>query len=461
MKIRITLALAVLAPVSMLALLGWVLGLHGTAGLLRVEIVSRVALLAAAALGLSPAVLALAGLLNRWNPKIGTRHRTPVAILASAGIILALCGFAYLAGFPASPATDTTPRLVVAATSGPNGIPDVAIATNSRAPVRQTLTWGTGDTQTTLTEESVSRQHVFTLHDLKPATEYWYRVDGGRDYRFSTAATASQPLRFAVGSDAHYGASDSRNDLTAKMLSRIASPANRFDYFFSLGDNVEFGFRPEQWNNARASFAALQAVIPSVFAAGNHDALFTGLGRYLDFCYPASLGTDGRARLWYRFDVGNVHFIVLDLEWSAEAFTAAQATWLEQELQSIPADDWTIIMNHGFYYGSGSVVRGWRWHDNPDTITRVTPLFERYGVDVVFSGHAHQMELLDKSGTTYVIAGAFGGIPDGPRTYASPASRWYAAGVYGYVDVSVDASSLVIIFRDSDGSELKTTTLHK
>ncbi len=461
MRTRIATVLAVLSPVVDFALLGWLFHLHGTMGLLRVEKLFLVALFGASAISLSPVVLTLVSFAKRGNPRVSSRLRTAVVILASAGILTALFGFGFIAGFPVSPAGDTAPRLLVASGFGTNGIPNVAIVTDSRTPERVTLTWGGVNDQTTVREDDTSRQHVFMLRDLKPATEYWYRVNDGPEYRFSTADPASRPLHFAVASDAHFGASDSRNDLTAKMLAQVSAPANHFDYFFSLGDNVEFGFRPEQWAKARAAFSHALSVTPTIFAAGNHDAMFTGLDRYLNYCYPANVENTNGTRLWHRFDAGNVHFIVLDLEWSAEAFTKAQAAWLEQELRSIPADDWTIVMNHGFYYGSGSVVRGWKWYDNPDTITRVTPVFEKYGVDVVFSGHAHQMELLEKSGVTYAIAGAFGGIPDPARTYESPASLWYRAAAYGYVDVLVDDSSLVITFRDHDGADLKTTTLYK
>ena len=55
--------------------------------------------------------------------------------------------------------------------------------------------------------------------------------------------------------------------------------------------------------------------------------------------------------------------------------------------RALRAGDWKIVMSHGFYYGSGSVQDGWQWYDNPETIKAVTPLFEKYGVNLVFSGH--------------------------------------------------------------------------
>jgi acid phosphatase type 7 len=128
-------------------------------------------------------------------------------------------------------------------------------------------------------------------------------------------------------------------------------------------------------------------------------------------------------------------------------------------LKSIPAEDWTVVMNHGYYYASGSAIRGWTWYDNRETIGLITPLFEKYDVDLVFSGHAHQMELLNQNGVTYVIAGAFGGIPDPEREYVSPASLWYASGQYGYVDVTIGVDQAAIVFTDQDGRVLHTASV--
>ena len=420
-----------------------------------------IGMLVLAVLGGLPIALFLIGRL--LHSKSTSKHRfgISIAVLSPLALVVTSFGFGYVGGFPPRQLGDTDPRLIVAASTGSKGIPDVAVIAESSTASRYTLTWGNNESQSTVEETAVSREHVFVLHDLEPATEYRYRVNQSKEYSFSTPDAVSRPLRLAIGSDAHFGAASSRNDLTERMLAQVADPANRFDYFFSLGDNVEFGFRPEQWLKAAAAFAPTTAVIPSIFVAGNHDALFTGLQRYLDYAYPERVELKNGARLWHRIDVGNVHFIVLDMEWSAESFTQQQAEWLEAELSATPDEDWIIVMNHGFYYGSGSVTRGWTWYDNKETIRKVTPLFERYGVDLVFSGHAHQMEFLQESGVTYVIAGAFGGDPDPQRKYASPASLWYSSGNYGYVDVTVDTASATITFRDSGGGELKRLVVRR
>ena len=298
------------------------------------------------------------------------------------------------------------------------------------------------------------------LRDLEASGTYTYRINDGQIYSFTTPALDGE-LRFAFSSDAHFGAGDNRADLTAKMLSEIADPANGYDYFFYGGDLVEYGFNAAQWGEALRAFSAATSVIPARFAIGNHESLFAGLNNYEKYAYPEGMDIQSGSRLWYRIDSGNAHFLVLDIEWSAESYTEEQSEWLEAQLKDIPADDWKIVINHGFYYASGSHVDGWDWFDNPETIDAVTPLFEQYGVDIVMSGHNHQMELLEQNGVTYALCGAFGGLPENSRAYTSPASLWYQSGTYGFMDVSISGNECSISFRDSGNAVLNSFVINR
>jgi hypothetical protein len=197
------------------------------------------------------------------------------------------------------------------------------------------------------------------------------------------------------------------------------------------------------------------------YAVGNHDTLLGGLNRWENYCDPANMSLQTGTQLWQRLDVGNVHFLVLDLEWSAESFTQAQSDWLNAQLASIPQNDWKIVIGHGFYYASGSRIDGWNWYDDPETINKLTPIFEKYGVDMVFSGHNHQLELLQKSGVTYAICGAFGGQPDPMQQYISPKSVWHDNGLMAFLDVTVNANTANIVFRDADNNIIKSFTVQK
>ncbi|MDD4873987.1 MAG: metallophosphoesterase [Dehalococcoidales bacterium] len=460
MKKSITTILAFTGVVLVFASLAWAFSLHGTIGLFRVNGFFQLIFILGGVLALVLLLLTLLYLFLKHRGKTGRLRLLSVAIIIMSlpAIIMPITGFSYLSGIFSPGIGDTPPQLFIAAETGAYGIPDMAVTFNTKTNDTNTLKWGYSDMTVTQGEETASKQHVFMMNDLKPDTRYWYQVDDSAPKYFKTPSIDGQ-IRFAVASDAHFGAGNARNDLTAKMLAEIANPDNGFDMFFYLGDLVEYGFQDDQWQEAFQALSNTTSVIPTLLAAGNHDTLFSGFGNYKDYCSVE--GIDSQTDLWYRVDVGNVHFLFLDLEWSAESYTPAQAAWLESQLESIPADDWTIVMGHGFYYASGSEFYGWNWYDNPETIDTITPMFNEYGVDLVFSGHVHQVELLQNSEVTYAICGSFGGIPDPEPDYTSPSSLWYMSGQYAFIDVLIESDLCTLTFRNSDFESLYKFTLGK
>jgi 3',5'-cyclic AMP phosphodiesterase CpdA len=297
------------------------------------------------------------------------------------------------------------------------------------------------------------------LRELEADSDYWYQVDQGPVVRFRTPPGGEQPLRFAVGSDAHVGSSSSQGDLTAKMLNQIGDPAHGFSFFFLLGDMVDFGFRNAEWNEAVALFAPTTGHIPFRPLLGNHDTLFGGAAIFQRYYYPGGMDLKEGSRAWFRIDNGRVHFLCLDLEWSAESLTPEQLTWLEKQLASIPAADWTVVLGHGFTYASGNDYQGWAWYDNPETIAPLVPLFEKYDVDLALAGHAHHLEMLEKNGVTYGIVGAFGGKPDAGLANKSPFSIWSEAGAMAFLDITLGAGNGTLTFRDPNFQEMKSFPL--
>ncbi len=457
---RILVLIALALTISFLA---WLSTLHGTTGVLHVDSSLRLGFIVIIiALLLLGGLFYLRILLNR-NQKAGLSKSLLILIipLMVLEIIFPVSGFVYL-NIPVVESLDIQyPQLLLNDSISSTGIANISVINYTSNPEKETLTWGTLENESSITENTVTRQHLFSLNDLKPVTEYHYKINNGPVYYFNTSEIYADSLHFAVSSDAHYGAGDNRPDLTAKMLREISNPSNNYGCFFSLGDLVNYGFSNAQWEDAFRGLTPSISEVPSVLIAGNHDTLFTGIKRYEYYCYPSGLSPQPGSALWHRYDFGSIHFLCLDIEWSAESFTNQQKAWFEEQLKSIPPDDWKIVMSHGFYYGSGSIVSGWKWYDNPETIGELTPLFEKYGVNLVFSGHDHQLELLQHSGVTYIITGGFGGILDPICTYKSPASLWYEGGQYGFTDVSIKGGQAEIVFRDPDNKILKTFNINK
>jgi UDP-2,3-diacylglucosamine pyrophosphatase LpxH len=463
MKKNIPTLLALTAVLLIFGFLIWALGRHGAMGLVHVNAYYQRYFIFFTAFGFC--LIGLIILERRLRPSVKPKSfrwlSVSIALLALGGIAAPAGFFLYVEGIPSPGIGATEPQILLTEGVNQSGLPNLAVTFNTAAPTKNVLSYGSQTKSGILNEEMATRQHAFMLPDLEPDTRYWFKINDSMKYFFQTPPAPGQPLLFAVGSDAHFGSAKSRLDLTETMLDLISGSQNHYDCFFQLGDLVENGFNDAQWRTAFQLISPTTAIVPTRLVAGNHDTLFGGLRRYEDYCYPEGLELEDGSRLWNRLDFGNVHFLVLDVEWSAESFDTRQAKWLEEQLRSIPANDWKIVMSHGFYYASGSYDNGWQWYDNPETINALTPLFEKYGVDMVFSGHAHQLEMLQKNGVSYVVCGGFGGMPDEGRTYISPASLWYASGRYAFVEVTVNAGEARIIFRDPDNGVIKDFTLAK
>jgi hypothetical protein len=125
---------------------------------------------------------------------------------------------------------------------------------------------------------------------------------------------------------------------------------------------------------------------------------------YLDiFSLPTAGESGGLAsgtEQYYSVDYGNVHIVSLDSQLSARDpdQRAAMKEWLVADLANNDRD-WTIVIFHHPPYTKGANhdsddANGGLGVDQPewDMRNEFTPVFEDYGVDVVFSGHSHSYE---------------------------------------------------------------------
>jgi hypothetical protein len=131
---------------------------------------------------------------------------------------------------------------------------------------------------------------------------------------------------------------------------------------------------------------------------------------------------------YYSFDEGNAHFIALDtndpLIEVSEDKSDDMLDWLESDLERHKNMMWKIVFFHHPPYTSG-IEHG------PDMRVRqhLVPIFDKYNVDIVFSGHEHNYERTcalrndhcEESGTTYFVTGGGGATPYGfgPSEYFS------------------------------------------
>jgi predicted phosphodiesterase len=238
------------------------------------------------------------------------------------------------------------------------------------------------------------------------------------------------------------------------------------DIVFSLGD-TSYGPDINCWTDIVSPISDKMKVI-----IGNHDVMSLNL-------LVQQLKEFGLHKPYYSFDYNNIHFLMMDSESSYlpgadpnffDLNKTEQYHFVENDLSEIsnnPAIKWIIVMNHRQFYSS---VCG--EHDSCDPIKKLRdayhPLFQRYGVDVLFSGHAHNYQrtyplfyndinssqpIIEQNGKTeykspkgmfQIIAGT-GGIDLDPLSNQEPYVVYQQDASYGFLNIDVIDQGNVLI----------------
>jgi len=289
--------------------------------------------------------------------------------------------------------------------------------------------------------------HEVTLRPLRPGMKYYYKITCGlttKTGNFRTAPAQDTPVKFTVYGDSRTN-SDIHRDIAKEML------AENPDFILHVGDLVTNGKRDYQWESW--FFDPLYDVI-------NHIPIFTCLGNheansrdYLDlFSLPSN-------ELWYSFDYSNCHFTILDTN-KEYGKGSNQYKWLKNDLSQMRAG-WKFVLFHHPPYSSGA-------HGSTLKARNVlTPLFRKYGVDIVFAGHEHIYERsypidsafeLDSSPVTYVVTG--GG---GADLHNAGRNIWTVASekTYNFCVLSLDGDKLEFKALNENGKRIDEFSIDK
>ena len=249
----------------------------------------------------------------------------------------------------------------------------------------------------------------------------------------------------AVAGDPHWGSETCNPDERLKILKNIGKRS--YDAFICLGDVAENSGKKEIYNHPVKSMNQCLKDIPVLAVSGEQDGeknkeLFNKV------FFDDSMFDKKNKFTAFRMDFSETHFIFMDDRISEKKNIKKALKWISSELESIPLSDKVIVFSHLDFLSSGS--------DNSNTISRFIPVFEKYEVDLVVSGHRHMMELLEKNGVHYIISGAMGEKLDSVNT-VSPFSLWNNNSSYGFVELNLsEKEKISFAFFDSRGKHLKS-----
>jgi 3',5'-cyclic AMP phosphodiesterase CpdA len=239
-------------------------------------------------------------------------------------------------------------------------------------------------------------------------------------------------LRVAVAGDVGYANDRARRTAQAMVKAAGTDP---YDVLLLLGDNVYPSGDParlpatvfEPFKPVLDTGARLLAIL------GNHDVMDANADAHV-----AALGMPGR---WWATQVGDVTFVGLD---STDPFNAGQAAWLERTLAGATTT-WKIVALHHPPYSAG--YQG----SSIDARQQFAPVFERYGVQLVLSGHEHDYQRsYPINGVTYVVTGAAADTRrSGEDDFTAASASWHH-----FVDLGVFADHILLRAVNQSGRVL-------
>lgn len=200
-------------------------------------------------------------------------------------------------------------------------------------------------------------------------------------------------VRFGIIGDTGTG-SQKQHQLANVMLEyRKAFP---FDFVLMMGDNMYGGESPRDYKSKFEDVyrPLLDMKVKFYASLGNHDEPAQRFYQYFNM--------DGKE--YYRFTKGNAAFYALNSNYVDKK----QLQWLESELAK-DTSEWKICFFHHPPYSSGGK------HGSDKQLREVVePIFVKYGVNVVLTGHDHFYERIKpQKGIYYFVSGAGGKLRSG------------------------------------------------
>jgi len=312
------------------------------------------------------------------------------------------------------------------------------------------------------------------LKNLLPGKVYYYKC-GSEDrncdndhqkgswsavHSFTTPPKSGAEGKFTIGvwGDTQDNQGNKSFEKTAKIVSQLIKyPLN---LTLHMGDIVENGSVTASWDKFLQTAEALNAKVPFMPVTGNHDVVNANNDPTFQRPFPIfhDLFDLPEDKLNYSFDYGNIHFVAINSGYCQGAakvdkvlFTkgSPEYNWLENDLIKARKNKkikWIILYDHYPVHAYGvSLVPQWQ--------DQISPIIDRYKVDLVLSGHRHVYERhkairnnipeeqLDfhvyhkPAGTVYITNGSAGGSLQGvggnkmPSMVFTPPTRMHTYAV--------------------------------
>jgi predicted phosphodiesterase len=249
-------------------------------------------------------------------------------------------------------------------------------------------------------------------------------------------------MKFAVIGDT--GTGDKHQMAVAKQLAATRAKFP-FDFVVMVGDNIYGGNTAKDYERKFA--------IPYKPLLDNGIKFYAALGNHDDpserFYKPFNMNGER----YYSFKPADgVRFFALDSTYMDEK----QTKWLDEQLQA-SGSDWKICFFHHPPYSSGET------HGSDETLrTQLEPIFVKYGVNVVLTGHEHFYERIKpQKGIAYFITGSSAKLREGNiRATTDLTAKGFDTG-YTFMLVEISGDDFYYQALTDDGKTVDSGSVHR
>ena len=287
-------------------------------------------------------------------------------------------------------------------------------------------------------------QHRVKLTGLIPGRIYHYRVitDGvvkGGSFRAKVSPEDTALTFYVYGDTRTYP--KYHDSVAAAIVRDFRKHPSHQTFIISTGDLITDGGREECWDKEffNPDYPHIQEMLshlPYMSATGNHE----GRGFLFRQYFPYEMYVPWQ--LFYSFDVGPAHFVVMDqyVYYEPGGF---QYEWLKEDL-SRSDKPWKFVIMHQPGWSAGP-------HEDSEVVRRyIHPLLKKMGVRFVFSGHNHNYSRAVVDGIQYITTGGGGAPlydPDTTRPHIVTADK-----SHHFTRVSISGRKIRISVIRADGS---------
>jgi acid phosphatase type 7 len=355
----------------------------------------------------------------------------------------------------------------------------ITIKWTTTAGTTSRIKFGPGENAlgSSITDQKMVTDHEMRITGLKPDTKYYYAI-GTRNtilrgsYRnyFTTSPPANTKRKIRIGVFGDPGTGTIKQKSSRDSYLTLKGNYNNAEMVIMLGDNAYNAGTEAEHNNKffniyNNNIFDNHVIFP---VPGNHEyandhtrAVDHNISYYSIFTVPTHAESGGLAsgtEHYYSYDYGNIHFIMLDSygiddgnHLYDDTTNGRQAVWLKADLAvNTGKHKWTIACLHHPPYTNGS-------HNSDvekdlEAIRRkITPILERFGVDVVLAGHSHVYErsFLVKDHIGFSDSFNKGSIPGGTAVSLSSARYDGSGSNEASADTSAASSSCPYFTIDS------------